>query len=201
LGAEREVVLSMPTPIVAARHIRSTVLLSSVAAVRSAGFGDAYMKALDPQHRSFIEGSVVGMWVPMETAVAHYRACDSLGMSNDTAVSLGRSVFDRTAGTLLGTVVKLSKASGVTPWTILPLFQRFWGRGFDGGGIAVYKLGPKDAQIDAVAIPVNDVRYFRHALRGLVMGVLDMFSAKTYVRELVGIKRDDGAAHLRVQWA
>jgi hypothetical protein len=201
LGSEREVVLSMPTPLVAARHIRSTVLLSSVAAIRSAGLGEAYMSALDPKHRSFIEGSVVGMWVPMDTAMAHYRACDSLGMSNDTAASLGRSVFDRTAGTLLGTVVKLSKASGVNPWTILPLFQRFWQRGFDGGGIAVYKLGPKDAQIDAVAIAVNDVRYFRHALRGLVMGVLDMFSAKTYVRELVGIPRDTGAVHYRVQWA
>lgn len=200
MAFERETVLALPEPVVRARHVRSTVLLSSISAVRAAGFGEAYVNALAPEHREMLLGSVVGMWIPMNVALAHYRACESLALTTDTQVALGRAVFDRTQGTLLGTAVKLSRAAGASPWTVLPLFQRFWLRGFDGGGIAVYKLGPKDAQIDCFAVEVNDVRYFRNALRGLVIGVLELFTAKMYVKELSGA-REPGSVHYRAQWA
>lgn len=200
MSFEREVVLALPEPIVRARHVRSTVLLSSIAAVRAAGFAEQYMAALPPQHGETLRESVVGMWVPMEVAVAHYRACESLALPTESQVTLGRATFDRTQGTLLGTAVKLSRAAGASPWTVLPLFQRFWLRGFDGGGIAVYKLGPKDAQVDCFSVEVNDVRYFRNALRGLVTGVLELFTSKCYVKELTG-SREPGAVHFRAQWA
>ena len=136
----------------------------------------------------------------MAAAIAHYEACDSLGLPNETIVTLGRVTAEHMKGTLLGTVVRMAKGAGMTPWTVMPQFPRFWSRAYEGGAMAGYKLGPKEARLELQKTAVCESRYFRLALCGLAMSVLDMFCAKSYVQELPG-KRPAGGALLRVQWA
>lgn len=77
----------------------------------------------------------------------------------------------------------MAKAGGMSPWSVFPYYQRFWERGYDGGGVRVIKRGPKEARVELVAFRLVDSRYFRSALRGLVTGVTELFSAKAYVAE------------------
>jgi hypothetical protein len=197
---EEEVILPFPSPIVAARHARSTILLGSIASIRDLGRFDDYAALLPPAARDVLLGAVAGAWIPIDVALAHYEACDGLNLPVDQQIANGRRTFDRTRQTLLGTLVRMAKAGGMTPWTVSPYFQRFWDRGYDGGGIRVTKTGPKEARLELVSFPLNDSRYYRHALRGLLTGVTDLFCTKSYVTERTRA-RPPGTVTFRLQWA
>jgi hypothetical protein len=88
----------------------------------------------------------------------------------------------------------------VAPWTVIPTMPRFWGRIFDGSALVGWKLGPKEVRIDAVRTPLVDVRYFRNALRGQCMGLMDLFCTRSYVNARA-VSLEPGTFSVRLQWA
>jgi hypothetical protein len=190
----------MPSPVVAARNARSTILMGSISSIRDLGRFDEYVAQLPEAHRELLLNAVAAAWIPIDVAFSHYSACDSLNFTVDQQVLNGRVTFDKTRGTLLGTVVRMATQSGLTPWNVFPYFQRFWERGYDGGGVRIVKLGPKEARLELAAVRITDSRYYRNALRGLVMAVTEMFCRKAYATEIPG-QRGAGTVSYRVQWA
>ena len=194
-----EIVLPFPQQAVATRTVRSTVLLGSIATLREAGHYDAWRAALDPAHRDALLEAVAGVWLPLDTALAYYKACDSLGLSSDAVAKLGGATFTRIQGTLLGTVLRMANGSGVTPWTILPQLQRFWDRAYQGGAIQVTRHGPKDSHLAVERCALAGSHYYRNALRGLTTSVITLFCHKVYVQEQTG-PRPGGTLLLQAQW-
>jgi len=190
----------MPTPIAPIRHARSTVLIGSIATIRESGRFAEYEARLSAAHRDILFNLVAGTWVPLDVAYAHYDACEYLSFPPEQQIANGRATFDKTSGTLLGTVIRMAKEAGVSPWNILPQYQRFWSRGYDGNGVAIFKLGPKEARIEVVQNRLCESRYYRNALRGLVLGVTDLFCTKSYASEKPGV-RAPMAVTFRLQWA
>ena len=197
-----EVILPFPVAraqIEPATHYRSTWIVSSVQSLRSAGHFDRYAALLPPAMKSEILDAVAGVWMPMPVAHAHYAACDALGLSTDEQLAMGASVGERAQGNVLSTVVRAARGAGVTPWTIMVQFQRLYARGVDGGSVAVYKLGPKDARTEFVGCELFDIDYFRHAYRGVFHGIMSLFCKKAYIHEAT--KRGRGEVTFHVQWA
>jgi hypothetical protein len=195
-----EIVLPFPTTVAPVRHARSTILLGSIAALRQAGHFERYSAALAPEHKSELLHAVAGTWIAVEVARSHYRACESLGLSPEEEVELGRVTFERTGDTMFGTVLRLAKGAGVTPWTLLPHLQRFWQRGYDGGGLSVWRLGPKESRIELAQCSLSDARYFRNAVRGLFGTVVQLFCTRAYMQEIPAARKP-GCMALRAQWA
>ena len=195
-----EIVLAFPTTCVPVRHARSTILLGSIAALRQAGHVDRYAAALPSGHRDELLQAVAGTWIAVDVAHSHYSACESLGLRPDEEMELGRAVFERTGDTMFGTVLRLAKGVGVTPWTLLPHLQRFWQRGYDGGGLSVVRLGPKEARIDLVQCSLAEGRYFRNGVRGLLQTVLQLFCTRAYMHETPGT-RQPGTMSTRASWS
>jgi hypothetical protein len=175
--------------------------MSSYSTVRELGHADAYLAHLPARHHPAILEGVVGTWVPVQVALAHYTACDALSLSPEEQIAMGRKVGDRIQGTVLGTVVRMAKEAGVTPLTVLPHWQRFWNRVFDGGALYANRLGPKEVEMGMRGVPLADCPYFRVAVRGLMMGLLDLFCRKSYVREHKPEHRKPGTGTYRIQWA
>ena len=197
-----EVILPFPAPraqIEPATHYRSTWIVSSLQSLRSAGHFDRYVAVLPPAMKSEILDAVAGVWMPMPVARAHYVACDELGLSSDEQLAMGASVGERAQGNVLSTVVRAARGAGVTPWTILPQLGRLYARGADGGAVAVFKLGPKDARTEFVGCELFDIDYFRHAFRGVFLGIMSLFCKKAYIHETP--KRGKGEVTFQVQWA
>jgi hypothetical protein len=194
-----EIVLPFPEPILPTKHIRSTLLKGGLESLQAAGFGEAYAAISPPEVQSAIASAVAGMWLPVELAVTHYAACDELHLSNDSCAQLGRATFERTKGMLLGAATGMAKSAGVTPWTMMPHLQRFWHRGYDGGGLRATRRGPKEVDVDIVDCPVLRSRYFRAALRGLFTVLLELVCEKAYVHERpFGDAPSSGG--MRAQW-
>lgn len=193
------IVLAFPQPIPRMLHERSTLLQSGIESLRGAGLYDDYVAAVAPGVRQEVEQAVAGMWIPIETAIAHYLALDGLGLSTESGAKLGRATFDRSKGMLLGAATGLARGAGVTPLTLAPHLQRFWLRGFDGGGIQAVQVGPKELRVDVVASPILKSAYFRATCCGLATALFELVSQKAYVRIDAG-QAPDTAVVFRVQW-
>ena len=196
---EDDVVLALPASVKPARKLRSTLVLASIESVKRRGRFEDYERALPAEHRESLLHAVAATWVSLDAAKAHYAACDSLRLSAEQQVLAGRSTFDGARSTLMGTAVGLARGAGVTPWNVMPMLQRVWERGCDGGGITAVRAGPKDAHIDIVQCELLASSYMRNGLRGLVAGIMELFCTRAYVTE----RRACGAAsvYYRVQWA
>jgi hypothetical protein len=185
MGSSEEVFLPFPGPVEAlpvVSQCKSTLLVNSVRGLREHGHFERYEALLDPQFRDTVLSAIAGVWMPIEAAAAHYRAIDSLGLTPLEQSRLGSAASARLGSSVFSTIATLAKTSGVTPWTGLRHFQRFFDRFFVGGGTQVLKLGPKDARIDVVGLPLLDIPYFVNAYRVLIEALgVPFFCQKLYV--------------------
>ncbi|HWL89399.1 MAG TPA: hypothetical protein VNO21_26525 [Polyangiaceae bacterium] len=177
---------------------RSTWIVASQGALRTRGFFDRYMKLLPEAQRDAVLTTVVGTWIPVELAVAHYTACDRLALSSSEQYEIGRILTGPMNNSLLGFTGHLAREAGATPWTLLAHVRRIWERMWVGGAIAVYKEGPKQARVELVACALAPVPYFRTAMRGVLAAVGEKFCTKLYLKEIP--TRDPTAMVYRGSW-
>jgi hypothetical protein len=174
--------------------------MSSIETLRKRELFAEYERALPEQYKETLLRAIAATWIDLDAALAHYAACDSLGLTSEQQAQSGRSTFDGARGTILGTAVRMgARSAGITPWTAMPLFQRFWDRGLDGGGVSVVRVGPKDAHVTVVQCPLVVSPYFRNGLRGLCASLVELFCERAYVTERRHASAD--AILFRVQWA
>ena len=202
MAVPEEVLFAFPAPLERlpkVKRCRSTLLSSSLNAIRDRGLLERYLKSLPTQYHEMVVSTVAGVWLPIEVAMAHYRAMDALGLGVSEQVQIGRLVSDKFQGTVLGTLVKLATVAGATPWIPIGQFQRFWERLMDGGGSSAVKVGPKEARLELAGLSLFTIPYFRVAFRGVVAGACDLFTSKTYVYEIAHPTMDSNAAY-RIAW-
>jgi hypothetical protein len=199
-----EVVLPFPGPpekLGVATRIRTTLLVSSLQSLRRRGSLDDYMRLLPEEHHMTITSMIAGQWLPMAVGLAHYDACQALGISQPEVVAIGREVGDKIHGTFLATMVRMAGQVGATPWTGLSFVGRLFDRLFQGGGgVTVIKLAPKDARVQFLGMPVARVPYYRVAMTGVFEVGLDLFCKKAYVTD-VPKEATATCAVLHVAWA
>lgn len=205
VAASTERLLTLPaafTQATAMRRVRSTLLSSAIVTLRERGFYEAYLEKLSEERRQDILSIVAGVWIPIDVAMAHYAACDSLQMStNDAiAIAIGAAVGHRIQATTLSTLTRLAAGVGLTPGTGLAIYDRLWSRIYDGGGFATDKVGPKDAGITMVHVPFARCAYFRASLRGVHVAGAELFTRKAYAREGRAVTPERSFA-LRLSWA
>jgi hypothetical protein len=183
-----------------AAEYRSTWISTSQQTLRAHGLYDRYVKNLSPRVRDALVASVAGVWMPSELAAEHYRACDRLELMDLDLVQIGRESAERAHGSMMSMMVKVAKGTGVTPWTSLGQVQRLWQRSLNGGGgIALYKLGPKEARVEFAGFPFAAIHYVRVAIRGIALGVVELFAQTAYAREIAGLCTDKTLAY-RLSW-
>jgi hypothetical protein len=199
LPAQVAVILPFPEHFKPVERARSTIIRGSIASLKGAGQFERYLPLLTGPYRENVLGAPAGTWLALDVALAHYRACDLLALSEDEAAKIGRAVFERVGATLFGTALRLGKSAGVTPWTVLEHLQRFWERGYDGGAVRVMRLGPKEARIDMARCALANNAFYRHAIVGLVGGVVELFCRRAFITVPHAIREVD-AMSLRVQW-
>ena len=183
-----------------ATQFRSTWLSSSLSALRERNHFDRYVTLLPDEHRPAILQTVAGVWLPLDVCMAHYRACDQLGLGKREAWEIGVEVTRRVHGTSLALAFRLATQAGVTPWTVLAQMPRLWERVWRGGGVAAYKRGPKEALLEVVQWPPAGIPYVRQTMPAVVHGLVELFCTKAYVTEAAQLTSGTTLG-FRLQWA
>ena len=199
-----EVVLPFRAPpetLGVATQVRTTLLVSSLHSLRRRGSYDDYLQHLPLPHHATITSMIAGQWAPMAVGLAHYEACQALGIAEPQVRAIGREVGDRIQGTFLATMLRMVGTVGATPWTGIGFVGRLYERLFaGGGGVSVVKQGPKDARVLFVGLPVASIPYYRTAMNGVFEVGLDLFCKKSYVAEVRGAGTATSTV-LHVAWA
>ncbi|HEY2518430.1 MAG TPA: hypothetical protein VGI39_46495 [Polyangiaceae bacterium] len=180
-----EIVIAHPPPGKRAepvKRVRSTIIAGGLAALRANGHFDSYAAALDGESREALLATVAGAWLPVDLALAHYRACDALQLSHADMLAIGLTVGSRAHDSLLLGLKQLASAAGVTPWTLVSQYDRLWARTFDGGGFRILRVGPKDGVIELNQVPLAASPYFRSAFCGVNLSGLNLVTRKAFVR-------------------
>lgn len=179
--------------------VRGTLVVASLRALEQRGHLPRYFDALPAEHHAAMRGIIASSWVPQALALAHYTACESLGLSVQEVFSIGAEVGERIRATFLGTIVSLAREAGTTPWVYLERLPRVFPRICVGGAVAIYKLGPKEARAEWYGLPGLAIPYFKTAFRGANQSIVGLFCTKAYVSEVKAIRGGDWA--FRASWA
>jgi hypothetical protein len=202
MAFQEEVVVPLRVPrdrIAPLSQVRSTLLTSSLKSVRDRGLGERYLALLPARYHEAMRACVAGQWLPIDLGLAHYEACDALGLSPQEQLSIGHEVGLKIQGTFLGTMLKAAKGVGVTPWVCLSQYDRLWKRLMVGGGVIVTKLGPKEARVELVGMQLSRVPYFRRGIRGVSVASCEIFCTKVYAEEIRRLCSPDSLG-FRISW-
>ncbi len=167
-----------------ATHVRSTLLCSSLSALRARKLYDTYLGALPRDHHEAVMALVPGLWVPVELAVAHYGACDALPLTSLEIEDIGAEVSGRIHHSFIGVIVKISREAGATPWTVFAHSKKLRDLTWRGGDVAVTKLGPKEARFEWAGIPCASSRSYRTSFGGFLRAHAELVSRKAYAQPL-----------------
>jgi hypothetical protein len=203
-GSGSEVIVPFrepPQKLGVATRVRTTLLVSSLQSLRKRGLQERYLELLPTEHHAIVRSMIAGQWVAMSVAEAHYDACEALHIDRREVNAIGREVGDRIEGTFLATMVRMAGSVGATPWTALSQIERLYERLFaGGGGTCVQKLGPKDAEVHFVGVPICRIPYFRGAMLGVFEIGAELFCTRAYAKEVPDAATPNGAV-LRLAWA
>ena len=183
-----------------ATRCKSTLIVSSVRTVKERGYMESYAARLDPREKETVLGCIAGTWISMDAAMAHYAACNALGLPVNEQVRMGSAVADRIHQSLLNTVVRIAAGAGASPWTALAHFHKFYDRMFDRGGTSVVKVGPKDARVEIVGLPLAGIPYFVNAYRGVIQKGGELFATRAFVTSIPKYASSTSLA-FRIAWA
>jgi hypothetical protein len=193
-------IVPLPTRIEPLREVRTTLLSASLLSIRERGYDAKYFELLEPEYLDAMKSIVPGAWAPAALGMAHYSACDRLGLSTDEQYDIGHEVGARIHQGFVGTLVRLANQSGATPWTLFSSIERLWNRMLHGSAIGVFETGPKDARLELHMCPLARFDYCRHGWRGMVAGILEPVTRRVYVTDLRGEGSNDRFV-AQISWA
>jgi hypothetical protein len=173
--------------------------MSSQKNLRDEGLFTEYESHLNPLHQRTILETSVPTWLPIDVGLAHYEACEAIGLGPNRIAEIGQATGMQRRGTFLGVAVGIAAGIGVTPWTVLSQADRVWRRAFQGGAIGALKTGDNEARIEVVGWPCARIPYCRHALRGLILGVMSLLSPRASLHEILALHRESAVAY-RLVW-
>ena len=176
---------------------RSTWVVSSHEGLRAIGKWEKYLACLR-DHREAILSCVAGAWLPIDVARTHYQACDDVGLSTDEIDVMGRGAGGQVRKAWHATFFAAADRAGASPWGVLSQIDRLWRRSAEGGAVAVFGLGDRQARIEYVGCRLVEISYFRHAVRTSLTILLE-HATKNVTVTLMGQPSHD-EAHFRAVW-
>lgn len=181
-------------------QVRSTLLAASLAALRGAGLWDRYHAQASPALREGVAALVSGTWIAVDFALTHYRTMEAMEISPVDMRAISAQIAIQLQTSVLSSLLVLAKAAQVTPWLPLEQSPRLSARIWNGGGIQLWRLGPKEARMVFVGNVLMTVPLVHDAMATTLTVLLDAFATKVYVRTEEHA-RGDNKCSLRIAWA
>jgi hypothetical protein len=200
--------LPFPGPrasIPATTEFRSTWIVSSLESLRACGHFEQYRAHL-PDHQDEILSCIAGAWLPIAAARSHYRACDALNLTPEQALAMVRSSGGQIHRFWHASLISSAERAGASPWEVLSQLHRVWRRGANGGAVAVFRRGNREARAEYVGCELFDIPYFRRAVGRMLFALGERFAEKLSVEDAPTSESDPALAKLndsaayRLRW-
>ena len=182
-------------------HVRGIVLANSIANLRRIGVYEEYEKHIPSADLDVILSTVAASWVPVVHVVAHYRACDLLGLTRSSFDEIGAAAAERVTKTFMAGFLRRAKGWGIDGMRLsvvhLPKLNE---RLFKGGRCTIIELGPKEVHIERHGLPFAHCRAYREGYLAFTQAIAALFSDVVYVKPVRPRVPDDDGLAIRVSW-
>lgn len=154
--------------------VKNALLQASLAQLKATGLYERYSALVAPGIPEQILNGLAMSWVPIELAVAHYSACESMMLATGQVSEVAAGVGEKLQGTSLVAAPKKARestatspaanSSGTTSTANLGTLYRVWARHYHGGSVQIVRLGPSQMLIQQRGFVITQFRYFRQGL-------------------------------------
>lgn len=175
------------------------MLCASIQSLRNRSLYEQYLERLAAPDRDEIHALTAGIWLPVKRALVHYAACDALLLERTDRIEIGTDVGQRIQQSLVSVIVRLSREGGMTPWSVITRADKLRQQTWQGGGLKVEKLGPKDARLLWAAQPCARSIHFRLGFHGILKTLVELYCRRAFVTE--DTPTDDDNLSVRIAWA
>jgi hypothetical protein len=192
----------VPTPLRPERAtaVRGTVLMASQEALKKGGFFDRYANNIEDAYRKKLLDEIVpNTWLGIDLAMAHYRACEALGLDATVIQEMGTAVGDRINSVFVKSLIRLASGA-VQPWFAWELAPRVWARAWKGSAVGVRKMGPTEARVDVVGFPCASIPYVRTSLASFFAKNTQLFCKSAVARQVRPNADPSEAVSYTVSW-
>jgi hypothetical protein len=193
----------VPTPLVPERAtaVRGTVLVASQEALKNGGYYDRYASKVEESYRSrLLVDLVPNTWLGIDQAMAHYRACEALGLDEAVIQQMGTAVGDRINSVFIKSLIRLATGA-VQPWFAWQLAPRVWARAWTGSAVGVLKVGPAAARVDVVGFPCASIPYVRTSLAAFFAKNTQLFCRTAIARPVRPTSNPAESVSYVVSWS
>jgi hypothetical protein len=198
LSGRKTVLLELPQVVQPVSYLRGTTMAASLQVLEEQGLSASFWRVLPAAHRDALRELVAASWVEVAVGNAYYTALDSLALSTDQMILIGRQAAERVQSAFIATLIRGMRGA-VTPATVMSRMDTLWARSFRGGAVRVVEEGPKDMRVEVHGAEFLGLRYTRVALTGYYEQTLASTAKRIYVRELAAPAQR--AAAWLVSWA
>ena len=165
-------------------HVRGILVAGSRAGLQSIGVYDRYVELLPAAHKDALLYYVANSWLPLEVTLAHFEACDRLGLARSHFDAIGGALADRLAKTFMGAALRTVRsmgADGQLVWAVSRT-DRFLRRVYMGGGCTVEQRGPKDIVLQLNGVPFAGSAYYQGVLLSQTRALLGMMCRRLFAQ-------------------
>jgi hypothetical protein len=179
--------------------MRGGVVFAGWKVLRAHGHYETYEARVPLDVRDALHNVTSNDWVPLSIVDVHERACDSLGMPREEARAVGVEMSRVLNGIVYTTILRLAGKVGASPWLVFSQANKTWRRLYQGGAVAVYRLGERDARVEVLGDPLSRYPLHREAFGGALLHVVESFCERPMLME-VAERRDPMSFSYLVRW-
>lgn len=183
-------------PLVAVRRM---LVHSSIAELSVSGLYDRYSEIIDSRTLERIKELIGPGWMPVELALEHYRACDSLQLSDDAIHEAGKRAGDKIGSALLVAGAQpQADTKDRSPWPFIQAFARMGRRIHDGASAQYVKTGSSSLRIEHSGNPLFAFHYYRVAHCGFLNQAFHSLNVEVVEVTLTTYRVDKASIEARI---
>jgi hypothetical protein len=196
----REVIVPHELSVGPLTAVRRVLIQSSLASLQDLGHFDRYRAAIEPDILAQLTDAIGPGWVPVELALAHYRACDALKLNATEMSLLGGRVGERVQSALLVLSKSMVDQPALAPWPAMSAFARMRRRMLQGSSSEYVKVSHTELLIEILDNVLLGVPYYRGAFASWLCAALRGLGVEVTTARISSYRKDGMAVEIRLSW-
>jgi hypothetical protein len=181
--------------------VRNVLIQASLGQLKAHGHYERYTKLIEPNLLEQLLSRLAPGWIPLDLALAHYGACESLELGREDFEAMGEGVGERVQETMLVSPANKAREADFDLWQGLAALQRVWPRVFKGGSVQIVKVGPKEMLLEEVGFALNQYHYYRQSHLSALRTTYSALGTRITHTKVVSYNAVTDEMVVRVAWA
>jgi hypothetical protein len=183
-------------------HVRGSLLITVMQLLKEMGEWDSFLRQLSKEHHDTVHYSLAASWIDVTQFGACIDALDRVFVTEAQQAQLGQVLGTKIVHSLFGSLLSSIKPVGAESGIMLVMKhgERMYSRVYQGGGLIVTQVGPKDLHHELHGLPFASARCFQVMHAAFMRGMFLTLARMCVVRKAAARSGQPQAVALSISW-